>query len=69
MIILSKKTINPHIKLHALSMPPISALPDTPLQRLNLLALTRQFDAINEAVKSNKDMQFPNLADSTNADS
>lgn len=35
------------------------------MQRLNLLALTRQFDKIIQEVQNNKEMQFPNLKTST----
>jgi len=66
MIILCKKTINPHIKLHALAQAPLNSLPETPLQRLNLLALTRQFSAIEDAVRNSKDVQFLNLPASKN---
>lgn len=65
MIILSKKSVNPHLKLFALSQPPLNSSPETPLQKLNLLASTRQFDAIEAATQQVKNISFPTLKAST----
>lgn len=65
MSFLAEKSINPHILLHALSLPPNNALPETPLRRLNLLARTRQFDAIGATAQAIKDISFPTLPNST----
>lgn len=65
MSFLAEKSINPHILLHALSLPPINTLPETPLRRLNLLARTRQFDAIAATAQTIKDISFPTLPNST----
>lgn len=65
MSFLAEKSINPHILLYALSLPPNSTLQETPLRRLNLLARTRQFDAIEATVSIIKDISFPTLPNST----
>jgi hypothetical protein len=65
MFVASKKTINPHLKLHVLSLPPLDQQSETPLQRLNLLAQTRRFEDIKAAAASIKDMSFPTLPNSS----
>lgn len=65
MSFLKAKSINPHLHIFALSLPPLSQQPDTPLQRLNLLARTRRFDDIQTAASLAKEFNFPTLINST----
>lgn len=64
MSFLGQKPINPHILLYALSLPPFSTQPETPLKKLSLLARTRQFDAIASTAETLKDISFPTLTKS-----
>lgn len=64
MSFLGEKQINPHILIHALSLPPFNSQPETPLKKLSLLARTRQFEAISSLASSLKDISFPTLPNS-----
>lgn len=65
MSFLQTKSINPHLHIFALSLAPLSQQPETPLQRLNLLARTRRFDDIQAAAAEAKEFNFPTLINST----
>ena len=64
MSFLETKSLNPHILLHAFSLPPLSQEEKTPLKRLYLLARTRQFDTINATASSITSVSFPSLPQS-----
>lgn len=65
MSFIETKILNPHLLLHALSLPPLNSQENTNLKRLNLLSRTRRFDDIIAASAAVKDYAFPTLAKST----
>lgn len=64
MSFIETKILNPHLLLHALSLPPLNSQDNIQLKRLNLLARTRRFDDIIAASAAVKDYAFPSLAKS-----
>lgn len=64
MSFIETKILNPHLLLHALSLPPLNSQHNIQLKRLNLLARTRRFDDIIAASAEVKDYAFPTLAKS-----
>lgn len=64
MSFIETKILNPHLLLHALSLPPLNSQDNIQLKRLNLLARTRRFDDIIAASAAIKDYAFPSLAKS-----
>ena len=64
MSFLNNRTVNSHIHLYALALPPLANNPQAPLQRLNLLAKTRRFADIRAAAAAVPDISFPSLNDS-----
>lgn len=64
MSFIETKILNPHLLLHALSLPPLNSQDNIQLKRLNLLARTRRFDEIIAASAAVKDYAFPSLTQS-----